>query len=440
MGFNLRSIFRFNGCMGCISEEAQRRRGIISIYINIAVGPIVIMGPAFYLESTFLSQRLLCCGNILNTSGDRTVYNTFLQELIQINFIPICIILFLIIFLRVNDPYEHDLTQMFYPILIMIMLLIIDDNVDYYAFNTVKTGFLHVFTAVVGYNLRILIMLSLTQIALWTNKPTMEVEHLTGKRIMLYLPGILNLVITCLAFFTKLVFWYGEDGNIMRGPLAYTPHIVCLYYSVALFAYALFIKKNHRRDNEATIIAMTTCLALLGTFVEMAFQLRGILIGVISMAVSFYYLCLHIEYFKYDILTGALNRTSFYADLRTLNPKNSITIISVDLNDLKKINDVEGHLAGDTALKCMANVISDNITRGCHLYRVGGDEFAVICKDMSSESVETMMRSISEGMRKTPYTFAMGYSQWDGDENFRDVIARADEQMYINKRELKHIE
>ncbi len=366
------------------------------------------------------------------------MYNEFLQELVQINFIPICIILFLIIFLRINDRYEHELTRMFHPILFMILLLVIDDNVDYYAFNNQDTSLMHVFTAVVGYNLRILIMIALTQVALKTNSNTMEVENLGAKRFMLYAPAVVSLVVTCLAFFTKLVFWYGEDGNVVRGPLAYTPHVVCLYYSVMLFAYAAFIRRHHERNNEALIIGLTTCLALLGTFVEMAFALRGILIGVISMAVTFYYLCIHIEYFKYDILTGALNRTSFFADLQRLNIKDEPAIISVDLNDLKKINDAEGHLAGDTALKCMAEVIQANIRRGCLLYRVGGDEFAVICKDMEVDDIESMMDAISDGMHKTRYTFAMGYSVWNGQENFREVLDRADEQMYINKRELKN--
>ncbi len=368
------------------------------------------------------------------------MYDTFLQELVQINFIPLCIILFLIIFLRINDPYEHELTRMFHPILMMLLLLVIDDNVDYYAFNNGDTSMMHVFTAVVGYNLRILIMIALTQVALKTNRHTMEVENLTNKRIMMFAPAIICLVVTCLAFFTKLVFWYGEDGRVMRGPLAYTPHIVCLYYSIMLFAYADFIRRHHKRINEAIIIGLTTCLALLGTFVEMMFALRGILIGVISMAVTFYYLCIHIEYFKYDILTGARNRTSFFADLQRLHSKDAPAIISVDLNDLKKINDKDGHLAGDAALKCMADVIQTNIRRGCLLYRVGGDEFAVICKDMDKEDIESMMSAISEGMHKTEYTFAMGYSVWNGSENFREVLDRADQQMYINKRELKHIE
>ena len=368
------------------------------------------------------------------------MYNTFLQELVQINFIPLCIILFLIIFLRINDPYEHELSRMFHPILLMILLLVIDDNVDYYAFNNGDQSWKHVLTAVVGYNLRIFIMIALTQVALKTNRYTMEVKNIAGKRFMMYAPAVICVIVTCMAFFTKLVFWYGDDGRVMRGPLAYTPHIVCLYYAVMLFAYSYFIRRHHEKINESFIIGLTTALALLGTFVEMVFALRGILIGVISMAVTFYYLCIHIEYFKYDILTGARNRASFYADLQRLHFKDAPAIISVDLNDLKKINDTEGHLAGDTALKCMADVIRDNIRRGCLLYRIGGDEFAVICRDMAGPDIEEMMSAISEGMRKTRYTFAMGYSVWNGQENFREVLDRADEQMYQNKRELKGID
>ncbi len=364
------------------------------------------------------------------------MYDTFLQELVQINMIPVCIILFLVIFLRFNDPYEHNITKLFYPILIMLLILVVDDNLDYYAFNTMDRGIVHVATAVIGYNVRIFIMLLLMRVMLRgkrmkNNKLSLLIQ------ILLLAPAAACLVITSLAFFTRLVFWYGENGEIMRGPFAFAPHIVCLYYALMIFTYAMYLWRSKGRKNESVIAALTTVLALLGTYVEMRFALRGILIGVIAMTVTFYYLCLHIEYFKYDILTGAWNRTSFYADLQRNTKGTYGTLVLIDLNDLKRINDERGHAAGDKALTTLVSVIEAHMRPGCMLYRIGGDEFAMMCYRMDDHDVAAMMRDITVHMDQTEYSFAEGRAGWEIGADFKKVIAMADSYMYINKQEIK---
>ncbi|MBO4901175.1 MAG: GGDEF domain-containing protein [Lachnospiraceae bacterium] len=364
------------------------------------------------------------------------MYDTFLQELIQINMIPVCILLFLVIFLRFNDPYEHNISKLFYPILVLLLVLVIDDNLDYYAFNTFDTSLFHVCTAVIGYNVRIFIMLLLIRVMLRGNRITKNSRRLLIQ-ILLCAPAFACVLITCLAFFTKLVFWYDESGAIMRGPLAYTPHVICVYYALLIFAYAVYLWKVYGRKNEAIIAGLTTILALLGTFVEMRFALRGILIGVIAMTVTFYYLCIHIEYFKYDILTGVWNRTSFYADLQRTASRTWGTLILIDLNDLKLINDENGHAAGDKALKTLVEVIEAHLRVGCMLYRIGGDEFAVLCYRTEERDAAAMMRDIAEHMKETAYSFAEGHAGWESGADFKKVIAMADSYMYLNKQKIK---
>ena len=359
------------------------------------------------------------------------------QQLLQINLIPVCLLVFLVIFLKFNDPYEHETTQRFYPVLIMIMLLVIEDNLDYRMTDLGDPGMMHVLIVVIGYNLRILIMLSLTQISLISVRKAMIRDNLLMKRIMLLAPAVICLVVTNLAFFTHLVFWFDENGIKRRGPLSFTPHIVCLYYAVMLFAYSVYIRRHLERTNEAVVISLMTLLALLGTLVESAFKMRGVLIAVISMAVTFYYLCLHIEYFKYDILTGALNRTSFDAALQKITPRTTGTVVLIDLNDLKAINDESGHAAGDAALKCLVDTVEHNLEPGCMLYRIGGDEFAVICKKMDEIEVSHMMKKISEKMEETPYSFATGYAAWKDSDHLEDAIATADAYKYVDKQNTK---
>ena len=87
------------------------------------------------------------------------MYDEFLQQLIQINVLPLCIIVFLIIFIGFNEVYEHEVTEMFVKPLFFLIILIVIDNIDYYLLNGRNTGFIHVLSAVLGYNIRICLML-----------------------------------------------------------------------------------------------------------------------------------------------------------------------------------------------------------------------------------------------------------------------------------------
>ena len=355
------------------------------------------------------------------------MYDQFLQDLVQINFLPLGIIMFLVVFLLFNYTYEQKLTRQFIPPLVLLVCLIIVDNFDYYLLNGRSTSIVHVLTAVLGYNIRIFLMLSLILIA--------SRNASRRERLLLLIPAIANLCITCLAFFTKLVFWYGTDGIIVRGPFAYTPHVMSLIYSAVLFWYA-FRAHQQGKTHEGVIIAIAVILCLAGTFVEMAFALRGILIGVIAMNVTFYYLYIHIEYFKVDILTGTLNRLSFYADIETFKQKKTgVYILSVDLNGLKQINDTYGHTAGDDAIKYAANFIRNVIPSTARLYRIGGDEFVVLYpRDGSAYSLGAELMEKAKGAK---YTFAVGEALWEIDAPFEKAYSEADKKMYACKKKQK---
>lgn len=356
------------------------------------------------------------------------MYDEFLQELVQINFLPLGIMFFLGLYLWFNDKYEHELTRYFIVPMILLLVLVIDDNIDYYFFNGRNVQLRHVMTAIIGYNVRIFLMLSLILIELRNVKQKLKA--------LLFIPAIINLLVTSTALFTKWVFWYGESGQVMRGPLAYTPHAISFLYAVLLFAYGIYIMRFGRWQ-ESIIVCTATFLSVTGTLAETIFRLRGILIGVVAMDVAFFYLYFHIEHFKMDVLTGTLNRVSFYADSQKLSDREDVTVFSIDMNDLKKINDSQGHTAGDKAIREVANLIHDHLQKGSRLYRVGGDEFVVICAGMPRESVSWMEKELREAMNDSKYTFAMGKAYMSKGETFEQVYVRADQAMYENKKKLK---
>jgi diguanylate cyclase (GGDEF)-like protein len=139
-----------------------------------------------------------------------------------------------------------------------------------------------------------------------------------------------------------------------------------------------------------------------------------------------------------DELTGLANRRAWYHQLdqalargrRTGQP---LSILILDLDDFKRVNDEQGHSAGDVLLKA----VSDRWTAGLRaidlLGRTGGDEFGVILEltdgTAALEVVARLERAIT-GLHRA----SIGLAVWDGTEDVTALIARADADMYAHKR------
>ena len=155
-----------------------------------------------------------------------------------------------------------------------------------------------------------------------------------------------------------------------------------------------------------------------------------------------------------DGLTGVHNKVSYNSEVSRIdkqiadNEEIQFAVVMIDLNYLKDVNDVFGHDEGDMAIINLTKIVCDVFTLS-PVYRVGGDEFVVICrgKDYSriSQLVSTFKKRIEETSKGTKIhdgthiSAAIGYSSFDksSDKGVNDVFKRADKAMYENKREIK---
>lgn len=354
----------------------------------------------------------------------------------QINCIPVLIIIFLIFFLRTNYTYEKEITKKFIPSVLLLLALIFVDNLDYYAYDSFDiTGpldTLHRIFAMLGYDIRIILMASLIAVAS---------DRVFGKKntvLFTYLPSLINVIILIPCLFTDLFFYYNADGSIGRGIFAYEPHILSGIYMLFLFALGVICKKKGRLS-ETGILLLCGFLTIFGFLSEFLFALRGILIGVVALDITFYYLYLHIEHFRFDPLTEIFNRDAFMADIEKYGKTSASHLISIDLNDLKMLNDKFGHTEGDKALKAVARALQDSCLKECYAYRVGGDEFAVICLGKTDEEAEKMTERMREAVTNSGYVCAIGCAEWQRGKAFNEVYRMADSLMYENKRLLKEL-
>lgn len=145
-----------------------------------------------------------------------------------------------------------------------------------------------------------------------------------------------------------------------------------------------------------------------------------------------------------DSMTTLYNRNAFNNDVEHLSTDTEYSIISLDLNNLKSVNDNLGHQAGDRYIINAANIINDVFGKEGSCYRIGGDEFSVVIKKPNSGTVtEKLIEKLEQAIEthnkenpKEPVYIAYGYHSHTPDSayDYNETLHIADEKMYENKR------
>ena len=135
-----------------------------------------------------------------------------------------------------------------------------------------------------------------------------------------------------------------------------------------------------------------------------------------------------------DQLTGIGNRHAMNEYIGMMQPGKSIGILYCDVMGLKRVNDEKGHREGDKLLirvgECLQEVF------GAHaLFRVGGDEFLVVCEGIEEKELRDKVAMLERQMRERDALMAVG-CVWraENDEDFDHLLREADEKMYEDKR------
>jgi diguanylate cyclase len=150
-----------------------------------------------------------------------------------------------------------------------------------------------------------------------------------------------------------------------------------------------------------------------------------------------------------DQLTGLYNRRSGEQRLaqeisRAQRHGRPLTVLVVDVDGLKQINDDHGHAAGDTLLKGFADRLQRAIRGSDLAVRLGGDEFLAILPECRSEEVRHVLGRL-EGLEfdfnghKIHLHFSRGWTDYKSGETSQEFLQRADMALYENKRAGKRL-
>jgi len=156
-----------------------------------------------------------------------------------------------------------------------------------------------------------------------------------------------------------------------------------------------------------------------------------------------------------DTLTGLKNRTAYYDYNQVINKKMDdgradYSILMIDINFLKRMNDEYGHEQGNLYLQGAAELIRKHFGDE-HLYRIGGDEFVIILEGKAQEGIEEKIRAFKDEIARLkeddslqPWekvSAAVGMAKYEKgrDASTEEVLRRADEAMYRQKIAMKAV-
>ena len=148
-----------------------------------------------------------------------------------------------------------------------------------------------------------------------------------------------------------------------------------------------------------------------------------------------------------DRLTGLYNRRGMQHQFETIYAssianKETFSVIIIDFDDFKVINDTYGHIAGDEVLRCVGQSLLAFLSENQKVGRWGGEEFAIVesgvgvdASAITCEDIRTHLSEIPmpESIGEHQVSVSFGVSQLRGSEPYLDVVKRADRALYQSK-------
>lgn len=169
---------------------------------------------------------------------------------------------------------------------------------------------------------------------------------------------------------------------------------------------------------------------------------------VIVHAIIWYYFGKIIDRYKKlsykDSLTGLYNRRYFYEILemefkRAKRNNTTISLLFIDVDNFKRVNDTYGHKYGDHVLVKLANILKKELRNVDIISRWGGEEFIVLlhntCTDGSRIVAERLRMAVEKQKFKSDITISIGVTSSDGSMSIEKIVSLADAALYKAKEQ-----
>ncbi len=284
----------------------------------------------------------------------------------------------------------------------------------------------------------------------------MQLKNIWSKILNILL--IINAVFQIIASVFGLFFVIDEHHHYSNGPLYFVYFGFCILVLAFVIIQFFIYSRTFPRRNQASMYAIFVPVVV-GIALQELFP-GGFRTAYLSIALSSALMFIHYMEFhqmrtdklletqksiiETDALTGLLSRFAFTQEMHALGEKlwlpDDFAVFVIDINELKTVNDVLGHSAGDELITGAAKCLRTTMGEFAHCFRIGGDEF-VVFSTLDKEQAEAETRKLKKEAKNwagrysrnlslaVGYVIAADYPQ----ASIQQLFDEADKKMYVSK-------
>ena len=281
----------------------------------------------------------------------------------------------------------------------------------------------------------------------WVNKD--QLEKIKSKKMLLFL-YLVNAIAALISYAGSGIFHVTSENIYERGPLFFlSPCISFIYFVYSIY----FINKQHKKftRSEFLFFNFIFIIPVLCTIIQLKYPVYLTIWNSMAVIIVVTYIFILKDHAYRDSLTGLENRLSYEHYAQNIHRKNlnRLSVVYMDLDELKLINDHYGHFAGDEIIKQFADLLVKSFPlKHKKLIRLGGDEFLILLEGQKSEMVAAYIQNLNQHVEaynsigEKPYNlkFSYGTACYTNEyKNIYQLLDYADQLMYEQKQSRKSI-
>ena len=264
-----------------------------------------------------------------------------------------------------------------------------------------------------------------------------------SKHFWLGMPVLCNTLASLGSYHYNWIFGITSENLYVRGPLFFISP-VCIFFYYGLLLWFLYDSREKLNDEELMTLSLLSGIPALLSAFQLYYFVYFTMWNSLAIAVVMNYIFILHNQTKTDPLTGLGNRLAYEECLVNLSRKHrALSVVNIDLDDFKSINNQYGHHEGDKVLREFARELKAVFEDIGVPIRVGGDEFIIWIRENNTAVIAEYMQSLADRVNEynvkmnRPYRISFSYGTTvlnDQYHDLQDLVRHSDRMMYEEKQ------
>ncbi len=226
-------------------------------------------------------------------------------------------------------------------------------------------------------------------------------ENIVNLKKFLTLPILVSILLAFCNLFEPILFRIGKNGVPVFGALYYVDMLIAILYMAVAF-YSIIKYKKLLNNYEKYIFVSFNIAPIIGAALQMVFPGTFLVWGFTTLTVATMYIFLQKKITQQDSLTKLWTRNTLdiYLENKIDTGLKPFSVIYMDLDEFKPINDIYGHPEGDKALKKFAYNLKTVLDGNAKIARYGGDEFVALYYNIQNVNLDEEIKKLKEAIQK----------------------------------------